>query len=176
VVDQVPDLRLQGEGDRKPSGDAVGAANLLSMQEPDLREPMEGFATTAASEDCAVTNKDLHELGSLLVKVGELIQRVALDNPSETATASPVEVALDDLNLNGRSRNRIEAAGIQTINQLTMKSKEDLLSLEGFGDTCLANVRYALGKFGLALAGEKPYLLSKEIRERRQMASADRDS
>jgi hypothetical protein len=63
MVDQVPEVRMQGMRDRQPAGDAARASNLLSVQEPRLREPMEGSDTTTASEDCAVS--ETKELGKL---------------------------------------------------------------------------------------------------------------
>lgn len=60
-------------------------------------------------------------------------------------------LAIEDLPLSTRARNRLQRAGIATIGELAERTSEDLLRIAGFGKGCLAEVSHALNQLGLAL-------------------------
>ncbi len=61
---------------------------------------------------------------------------------SPEATAAPVSIST--LPLSNRTRARLVEAGIESVAELAEKTDADLLGLEGFGHTCLREVRSAL--------------------------------
>jgi DNA-directed RNA polymerase alpha subunit len=75
---------------------------------------------------------------------------------SNAATTDVDAAAIESLPLSNRTLCRLRDAGIATIGQLAERSDEQLLALDGFGHTCLGEVRAALRV--LEVAGRDPLL------------------
>ena len=62
-----------------------------------------------------------------------------------------LKTRIDTLNFSTRTANALDAANIRTVGGLARKKANDLLALEGLGDKGLAEIRKALGNFGIIL-------------------------
>jgi Bacterial RNA polymerase, alpha chain C terminal domain len=63
-------------------------------------------------------------------------------------------MAIEDCNLSIRTKNRLESAGILTLDFLMQKSSIDLLRIQGFGKASLKEVRAFLASYGLMLRND----------------------
>ncbi len=79
---------------------------------------------------------------------------------------NPEDVTLDELELPVRAHGCLRRLGCNTAADVAAKTPEELLAEHNFGQKSLAEVRDALGYFGLTLSGQRP-----RTREQ-QMASA----
>lgn len=66
-----------------------------------------------------------------------------------------VEGLIDDLKLKTRIANVLTSVNIKTISQITKKSEEELLAVEGLGEKAVKEVKKAIGRLGLTLAEKK---------------------
>ncbi|HUS45458.1 MAG TPA: DNA-directed RNA polymerase subunit alpha C-terminal domain-containing protein [Phycisphaerae bacterium] len=69
------------------------------------------------------------------------------------ARASGAKVRLADLEFGARSRKILERLGVETLGDLSKLTEEKLLACKNFGETSLAEVKRALKRHGLSLAG-----------------------
>jgi hypothetical protein len=67
----------------------------------------------------------------------------AIDNPPAPADNSPI-VSIDELQLSTNSYNLIKREQINTVGELLTYSEDDLLSIKGFGDVALNEVKDAM--------------------------------
>src|SRR5215475_14481459 len=72
--------------------------------------------------------------------------------PSEAESASEEALPIDVLNLNTRAWSSLRRDGIQTLGDLTRRSGQQLLAIDGVGPASLADIRSRLADRGLALA------------------------
>lgn len=56
-----------------------------------------------------------------------------------------------DLKLSARVKNVLKASGVQSAAELSQKSKEELLAVEGIGEKAVSEIKKALAKLGLSL-------------------------
>jgi len=79
---------------------------------------------------------------------------------SEADSASEEALPIDVLNLNTRAWSSLRRDGLQTLGDLTRRSGQQLLAIDGVGPASLADIRSRLAERGLALADaaapEKP--------------------
>ena len=85
------------------------------------------------------------EAGSLTLKGGS-------DNVAEDKdTNGPAQMSIDDLDLSVRSNNCLRRAGINTVEELTQKSEEDMMKVRNLGKKSLDEVKKKLSDLGLSL-------------------------
>ena len=85
------------------------------------------------------------EAGSLTLKGGN-------DPTAEEAPKDgPATMSIDDLDLSVRSNNCLRRAGINTVEELTQKSEEDMMKVRNLGKKSLDEVKKKLSDLGLSL-------------------------
>jgi DNA-directed RNA polymerase subunit alpha len=63
-----------------------------------------------------------------------------------------LEMQIEDLDLSVRSYNCLKRAGINTVDELTQKSEEDMMKVRNLGKKSLKEVKVKLNDLGLSLA------------------------
>ena len=85
------------------------------------------------------------DAGSITLKGGS-------DNVAEDKdTNGPAQMSIDDLDLSVRSNNCLRRAGINTVEELTQKSEEDMMKVRNLGKKSLDEVKKKLSDLGLSL-------------------------
>ncbi len=69
----------------------------------------------------------------------------------ENAKDRILEMAIEELDLSVRSYNCLKRAGINTVEELTRKTEDDMMKVRNLGKKSLSEVRAKLNKFGLSL-------------------------
>ena len=120
--------------------------NFQRMLTPPLPKSVPGPAADRAKREAASRARAwaaYKAAGGTMEAEGDVVDPVALTAPVEA------------LNLSYRARRVITfRAKAQTVGELVKLTANELLELRGFGESSLAEVRGALAKRGLALAGE----------------------
>ncbi|HBG77194.1 MAG TPA: DNA-directed RNA polymerase subunit alpha, partial [Clostridiales bacterium] len=62
-----------------------------------------------------------------------------------------LEMAIEELDLSVRSYNCLKRAGIDSVEELTRKTEEDMMKVRNLGKKSLQEVKEKLGALGLAL-------------------------
>ena len=70
---------------------------------------------------------------------------------TEGTTSGPSTMSIDDLDLSVRSNNCLRRAGINTVEELTKKSEEDMMKVRNLGRKSLDEVKKKLSDMGLSL-------------------------
>lgn len=70
---------------------------------------------------------------------------------AEPKKEGPGAMSIDDLDLSVRSNNCLRRAGINTVEELTMKSEEDMMKVRNLGRKSLDEVKKKLSDLGLSL-------------------------
>jgi DNA-directed RNA polymerase subunit alpha len=65
-----------------------------------------------------------------------------------------LEMTIEELDLSVRSYNCLKRAGINTVQELTQKSEEDMMKVRNLGRKSLEEVQEKLGELGLGLREE----------------------
>jgi Bacterial RNA polymerase, alpha chain C terminal domain len=94
---------------------------------------------------------------------------------AEPASESASEEALpiDVLNLNTRAWSSLRRDGIQTLGDLTRRSGQQLLAIDGVGPASLADIRSRLAERGLALTDAAPEKKAEPAAGRHHAGLAD---
>lgn len=76
----------------------------------------------------------------------------------ETTLSCDPELDINEMHpgLGVRTINLLRDNGIATLGQLLSRTEEGLLSINGFGQACLKDVKSVLAERGLTLATQKP--------------------
>ena len=85
------------------------------------------------------------EAGSITLKGGS--EAAAEEKPEN----GPATMSIDDLDLSVRSNNCLRRAGINTVEELTQKSEEDMMKVRNLGKKSLDKVKKKLSDLGLSL-------------------------
>lgn len=85
------------------------------------------------------------EAGSITLKGGR--EAAAEEKPEN----GPATMSIDDLDLSVRSNNCLRRAGINTVEELTQKSEEDMMKVRNLGKKSLDEVKKKLSDLGLSL-------------------------
>ena len=85
------------------------------------------------------------EAGSITLKGGS--EAAAEEKPEN----GPATMSIDDLDLSVRSNNCLRRAGINTVEELTQKSEEDMMKVRNLGKKSLDEVKMKLSDLGLSL-------------------------
>ena len=62
-----------------------------------------------------------------------------------------LEMSIEELELSVRSSNCLRRANINTVEELTQKSEEDMMKVRNLGKKSLNEIKYKLGEIGLGL-------------------------
>ena len=85
------------------------------------------------------------DAGSITLKGGS--EAAAEEKPEN----GPATMSIDDLDLSVRSNNCLRRAGINTVEELTQKSEEDMMKVRNLGKKSLDEVKKKLSDLGLSL-------------------------
>ena len=85
------------------------------------------------------------EAGSITLKGGS--EAAAEEKPEN----GPATMSIDDLDLSVRSNNCLRRAGINTVEELTQKTEEDMMKVRNLGKKSLDEVKKKLSDLGLSL-------------------------
>ncbi len=90
---------------------------------------------------------------NVVVELSELDPEHSYMMERETAQNSQIlEMQIEDLDLSVRSYNCLKRAGINTVDELTRKSEEDMMKVRNLGKKSLKEVKVKLNDLGLSLA------------------------
>ena len=78
-----------------------------------------------------------------------------LVNKEENKQVKVLEMPIEDMDLSVRSYNCLKRANINTIEDLTKKSKDDMLKVRNLGQKSLEEVIYKLESYGLSLRNDE---------------------
>lgn len=80
--------------------------------------------------------------------------------PIRLETPPTEKTFIDELPVSPRARRWLVAGGVQTVAQLLMRTEHDLLTLDNFSHTTLANVKRYLARHNLKLKPARPHLVT----------------
>ena len=108
-------------------------------------------ATEAVSLGAKFLNEHLALFGDLS---GEAYDTEIMVDKGEDAKEKVLEMTIEELDLSVRSFNCLKRAGINTVEDLTTKTEEDMMKVRNLGKRSLGEVINKLHSFGLDLRAE----------------------
>jgi len=108
-------------------------------------------ATEAVSLGAKFLNEHLALFGDLS---GEAYDTEIMVDKGEDAKEKVLEMTIEELDLSVRSFNCLKRAGINTVEDLTTKTEEDMMKVRNLGKKSLGEVINKLHSFGLDLRSE----------------------
>ncbi|MDR0850081.1 MAG: DNA-directed RNA polymerase subunit alpha [Christensenellaceae bacterium] len=112
--------------------------------------------TMTAREVISLSGKIIQDHIALFVNlVGFMSGLDILVNKEESKQVKVLEMAIEDMDLSVRSYNCLKRANINTIEDLTRKSKDDMLKVRNLGLKSLEEVIQKLESMGLALRNDE---------------------
>lgn len=109
-------------------------------------------ASVSAREAVGLAAKIMMEHLKLFVELTEEASEVEIMvEKEEEAKDRALEMTIEELDLSVRSYNCLKRAGIDTVEELTRKTEEDMMKVRNLGKKSLAEVKSKLAKFGLSL-------------------------
>ena len=117
-----------------------------------LVEKLSGVGIHTIKELTVKTEEDLVELGFSGHFLNQIKAALSVVNLSLAVDFA----RLKSLNLSTRLKNVLSGEGIETVEELTVKTEEDLANM-GFKEHALRSIREALSERGLSLAGDQGY-------------------
>lgn len=126
--------------------------DLVRLTEADLKKA-KNFGETSLEEVKDALARHGLRLGMLPPKTAEVEAEVGEGESEQVAAADSgtLNKSIDEFEVSGRVRRALKNLGINTIRDLTQKTRDDLLSLKNFGKKSLEEVEQALAKLGLSL-------------------------
>ena len=104
-------------------------------------------------EAIAVASKMMIEHLNVVVELSEKVKEEEYMIEREDEQNSQIlEMQIEDLDLSVRSYNCLKRAGINTVEELTRKSEEDMMKVRNLGKKSLKEVKQKLDELGLGLA------------------------
>jgi DNA-directed RNA polymerase subunit alpha len=101
----------------------------------------------------SVASKMMIEHLQVMVELSEKIKEEEFMTEREDEQNSQIlEMQIEDLDLSVRSYNCLKRAGINTVEELTRKSEEDMMKVRNLGKKSLKEVKQKLDELGLGLA------------------------
>lgn len=89
----------------------------------------------------------------VVVELSNMSPEASFMTERETSKNSQIlEMQIEDLDLSVRSYNCLKRAGINTVDELTQKSEEDMMKVRNLGKKSLKEVKVKLNDLGLSLA------------------------
>ena len=111
--------------------------------------------TIAATEAISLGAKFLNEHLALFGDLsGEAYETEIMVDKGEDAKEKVLEMTIEELDLSVRSFNCLKRAGINTVEDLTTKTEEDMMKVRNLGKKSLGEVINKLHSFGLDLRAE----------------------
>ena len=108
-------------------------------------------ATEAVSLGAKFLNEHLALFGDLS---GEAYDTEIMVDKGEDAKEKVLEITIEELDLSVRSFNCLKRAGINTVEDLTTKTEDDMMKVRNLGKKSLGEVINKLHSFGLDLRAE----------------------
>ena len=111
--------------------------------------------TISAKEAISLAAKILNEHLNLFVNLSDEAQKIdVLVERPETVKEKVLEMTIEELDMSGRSFNCLKRAGIDTVEDLTNKTEEDMIKVRNLGKKSLEEVIQKLHSLGLDLKKE----------------------
>ncbi len=108
--------------------------------------------TLAPDEAVSLAAKVLSEHLNLFIDLSEIADKTEIMvEKEESETAKVLEMNIDELELSVRSYNCLKRAGINTVEELTNKTSEDMMKVRNLGRKSLEEVLGKLKELGLQL-------------------------
>ncbi len=108
--------------------------------------------TLAPEEAVSLAAKVLSEHLALFVNLSEAAQKVeVIVEPAGSEKGKILDMSIDELELSVRSYNCLKRAGINTVQELTSKTSEDMMKVRNLGRKSLEEVLGKLKELGLEL-------------------------
>lgn len=108
--------------------------------------------TINPDEAAALGAKVMNEHLNLFIEMTEHVSNVEIMVEKEEEDKEKVlEMTIEELDLSVRSYNCLKRAGINTVNELTNKSEEDMMKVRNLGKKSLEEVQHKLVELGLGL-------------------------
>ena len=112
--------------------------------------------TIAATEAVSLAAKFLNEHLALFGDLsGEAYDTEIMVDKSEDSKERVLEMTIEELDLSVRSFNCLKRAGINTVEDLTTKTEEDMMKVRNLGKKSLDEVINKLHSFGLSLRSDE---------------------
>ena len=109
-----------------------------------------------AREVISLAAKVIQDHISLFVDLTEFMGSMdILVNKEESKQVKVLEMPIEDMDLSVRSYNCLKRANINTIEDLTKKSKDDMLKVRNLGQKSLEEVIFKLESYGLSLRNDE---------------------
>jgi len=110
----------------------------------------------AAREIVSLAAKILEDYIKLFVDLSSSISVMEiLVNPKSDSKQKVLEMNIDDMDLSVRSFNCLKRAGIQTVEDLTRRTEDDMLKVRNLGKKSLDEVIVKLESYGLSLKNKE---------------------
>lgn len=137
---------------KKVNYNVEGARVGQKMDYDKLTLEVETNGTLSAREIVSLSAKIIQDHTLLFVNLVDTMQDVEiLTTPAEDKQQKVLEMTIEDMDLSVRSFNCLKRAGINTVEDLTRKSKEDMLKVRNLGLKSLEEVIKKLEAFGFSL-------------------------
>lgn len=108
--------------------------------------------TLEPSEAVSLAAKVLSELLSLFINLSDVAQKAEVMTTKANDTATKfLEMSIDELELSVRSYNCLKRAGINTVQELTSKTSDEMMKVRNLGRKSLEEVLAKLNELGLQL-------------------------
>ncbi len=108
--------------------------------------------TLAPDEAVSLAAKVLSELLALFIDLSEIANSVeVMAEKADDEKEKVLEMSIDELELSVRSHNCLKRAGINTVEELTNKTSEDMMKVRNLGRKSLEEVLGKLKELGLSL-------------------------
>lgn len=108
-----------------------------------------------ADEALSLGAKILSRHLNLFINLTEEVEEVEIDSEEEKDNMEKVlELTIEELDLSVRSYNCLKRAGINTVQELTFKTEEEMMKVRNLGKKSLEEVQNKLTELGLSLKKE----------------------
>ena len=113
-------------------------------------------ATIQPQEAVSLAAKIFSELMDLFIDLSENAKNTeVMVEKEETKKEKVLEITIEELDLSVRSYNCLKRAGINTVEDLTNKTEDDMMKVRNLGRKSLEEVIHKLEALGLSLAAEE---------------------
>ena len=131
----------------------VTNASSSAFREDKLSLDVWTNGAVTSQEAIGIAAKMLMEHLEVIVELSEKAQEEDYMIERESEQNSQIlEMQIEDLDLSVRSYNCLKRAGINTVDELTQKSEEDMMKVRNLGKKSLKEVKQKLDELGLGLA------------------------
>ncbi len=112
--------------------------------------------TISPEESISLAAKIMTEYLTVFVELTEEARKVEIMvEPEETQIEKTLEMTVEELDLSVRSYNSLKRAGINTVEELTSKTVDDMMQVRNLGKKSLEEIENKLAELDLALRDEE---------------------